>query len=133
MIVGFLAALALPVAAEDVTALSVKQESADTSIEVSQIQSIKYSDSSMIVCMKDGDALSFSLDEIVVMEFSQREAVVNALLEKHMVGETYIVADIKGKIVAKGIVGADKKPAIPSVPGIYILTMGKKSKKILIK
>lgn len=78
--------------------------------------------------MKDGTKLVFALDDIVVMEVGQTSAAISNIFTD--ASETYVITDLQGDIVSKGNV---EKFVLPAQRGVYIVSVGDKSKKIIVK
>lgn len=127
------AALALPCFADEVPSLNISQNDAESKIELSGILSIKYTDTDMVVSMKDGTQSSFPLDEIVMIEFGRMASAIRTLLADECGDGSYAIIDLQGKVVAKGNVNANGTVALPVAKGVYMLSVGNKTKKILVK
>lgn len=125
-------ALAIAIAgnclADDVPALKVSKCDGESTVVLSELLSIKYVDSDMVVNMKDGTKLVFALDDIVVMEVGQTSAAISNIFTD--ASETYVITDLQGDIVSKGNV---EKFVLPAQRGVYIVSVGDKSKKIIVK
>lgn len=125
-------ALAIAIAgnclADDVPTLKVSKCDGESTVVLSELLSIKYVDSDMVVNMKDGTKLVFALDDIVVMEVGQTSAAISNIFTD--ASETYVITDLQGDIVSKGNV---EKFVLPAQRGVYIVSVGDKSKKIIVK
>ena len=114
--------------ADDVPALKVGTSDGEAAVVLSELLSIKYSDSSMVINMKDGTKMVFALDDVIVMELGQSPTDINTLFSN--TAETYVITDLQGKVVSKGKNG---NYAWPTKTGVYILSVGEKSKKLIVK
>ena len=114
--------------ADDVPALKVGTSDGEAAVVLSELLSIKYSDSSMVINMKDGTKMVFALDDVIVMELGQSPTDINTLFSN--TAETYVITDLHGKVVSKGKNG---NCAWPTKTGAYILSVGEKSKKLIVK
>lgn len=128
----FSTALAIVIAgnclADDIPVLKISKSDGESAVTLSELQSIKYTDSDMIVNMKDGTKLAFTLDDIIVMELGQTSAAISSIFVDRT--EAYVITNLQGNIVSKG---NGEKLALPAQKGIYIISTGDKSKKILVR
>ena len=114
--------------ADDVPALKVGTSDGEAAVVLSELLSIKYSDSSMVINMKDGTKLVVALDDIIVMELGQTPTAIHSLFSHP--APTYVITDLQGHLVSKG-----KTESItwPTQQGVYIISVGDKSKKLFVK
>lgn len=113
--------------ADDVPALKISKSDGESAVVLSELLSIKYTESDMVVNMKDGTKQVFALDDIIVMELGQAPAAISSILSG---AEAYVITDLQGKVVSKG---NTETFALPAQKGIYVITVGDKSKKVLVK
>lgn len=104
--------------ADNVPALKIKTAQVESSIQLSNIDKVQYTENEMIVKLKDGEVQTFIMDEIMSMAFDNVEisTAINAADNKSEGKETYF--DMKGLPVKD----ANKK-------GVYIIKVGKETKK----
>ena len=114
--------------ADEVPALKINKSDGESAVVLSELLSIKYADSSMVINMKDGTKMVFALDDVIVMELGQSPTDINTLYSN--TAETYVITDLHGKVVSKGKNG---NCAWPTKTGVYILSVGEKSKKLIVK
>lgn len=105
--------------ADNVPALKIKTEQVESSIQLSNIDKVQYTENEMIVKLKDGEVKTFIMDEILSMAFDNVEisTAINAAGNKSEGKAAYF--DMKGLPVKD----ANKK-------GVYIIKVGKETKKI---
>ena len=128
------ATVSLAALSDGVPALQVSASSKQNNVELSGILSIKYSDTHMIVTMKDGSQQTFPLDDIQVMHFGQMAATaIASLLSEAGDNGTYTITDLQGKVVLAGRATSARQVILPQKRGIYTLTVNGRSKKILLK
>lgn len=122
--------------ADDVPALKISKSGGESAVVLSELLSLKFSDSDMVINMKDGTKQTIALDDITIMELGQTtisSAIRNIFNDKGN-DAVYTVTDINGKLVATGKLNSSLFTLQSSLPkGIYIITMGDKSKKIIVK
>ena len=114
--------------ADDVPALKVGTSDGEAAVVLSELLSIKYTESDMVVNMKDGTRMVFALDDIIVMETGQVPTAINSIFSD--TAETYVITDLRGNVLSKG---RGERVALPSPKGVYIISVGDKSRKILVK
>lgn len=114
--------------ADDISALKIRKNDGENTLALSELRSIKYTDSDMVLNMKDGSQQVFALDDIVVMELGQISmAIKNICFDKN---DAYVITDLQGKVVSKGNCA---ELSLPILKGIYTLSVGNKSKIIVVK
>ena len=114
--------------ADDVPALKINKSDGESAVVLSELLSIKYTESDMVVNMKDGTRMVFALDDIIVMETGQVPTAINSIFSD--TAETYVITDLRGNVLSKG---RGERVALPSPKGVYIISVGDKSRKILVK
>ena len=114
--------------ADDVPALKINKSDGESAVVLSELLSIKYTESDMVVNMKDGTRMVFALDDIIVMEMGQVPTAINSICSDK--AETYVITDLRGNVLSKG---RGERVALPSPKGVYIISVGDKSRKILVK
>lgn len=117
--------------ADDVPGLKISKSSGDTSVALAEVASIKYTATDMIVNMNDGSQHVIALDDIIVMKFGAVPTAISRIIAEADHDAKYTIADITGKVVRSGKV--QKGIAMPKAKGLYTITVGDKTKKILIK
>ena len=114
--------------ADEVPALKINKSDGESAVVLSELLSIKYTESDMVVNMKDGTRMVFALDDIIVMETGQVPTAINSIFSD--TAETYVITDLRGNVLSKG---RGERVALPSPKGVYIISVGDKSRKILVK
>ena len=114
--------------ADDVPALKINKSDGESAVVLSELLSIKYTESDMVVNMKDGTRMVFALDDIIVMETGQVPTAINSIFSDK--AETYVITDLQGNVVSKG---KGERFTVPAQKGVYIISVGDKSRKILVK
>ena len=114
--------------ADDVPALKINKSDGESAVVLSELLSIKYTESDMVVNMKDGTRMVFALDDIIVMETGQMPTAINSIFSD--TAETYVITDLRGNVLSKG---RGERVALPSPKGVCIISVGDKSRKILVK
>ena len=114
--------------ADDVPALKINKSDGESAVVLSELLSIKYTESDMVVNMKDSTRMVFALDDIIVMETGQMPTAINSIFSD--TAETYVITDLRGNVLSKG---RGERVALPSPKGVYIISVGDKSRKILVK
>ena len=114
--------------ADNVPALKINKSDGESAVVLSELLSIKYTESDMVVNMKDGTKMVFAIDDVIVMEQGLSPTDINTLFSN--TAETYVITDLQGKVVSKGKNG---NCAWPTKTGVYILSVGEKSKKLIVK
>lgn len=119
--------------ADDVPALNISKSDGESAVVLSELLSIKFTESEMVVNMKDGTQQTFALDDIIIMELGQTTLTsISSLFDDCDINSVFTLTDINGKFIARG--NSSLFSLHPSLPkGIYIITAGDKSKKILVK
>lgn len=123
----------LPCFADEVPSLKIKTGATEANIELSGIRNIKFSESNMVVNLKDGTEKSFSLDDITIMEFGSTTSAIKEILAEGSEDSIFSIADINGKTIIKGKNKDFQGLNMSLQRGIYIITSGKTTKKILVK
>ena len=114
--------------ADDVPALKINKSDGESAVVLSELLSIKYTESDMVVNMKDGTRMVFALDDIIVMGTGEVATGINSIFSDR--AETYVIADLRGNVLSKV---RGERVALPSPKGVYIISVGDKSRKILVK
>lgn len=117
--------------ADDVPGLKISKSSGDTSVALAEVASIKYTATDMIVNMNDGSQHVIALDDIIVMKFGAVPTAISRIIADANPDATYTIVDLAGKVVGSGKV--KKGIAMPAVKGLYTITIGDNTKKLLIK
>lgn len=74
-------ALVTPCLAESVPALLIRTEAAEQTIALVEISKVNYTETEMLVSMRDGGVCAFVIDEITAMKFTQMEVETTAVDE----------------------------------------------------
>lgn len=117
--------------ADEVPALKITNQDGERAVVLSELLSIRFTESDMVVNMKDGTKQVFELDDILVMQVGQMPADLRSIFADSDILDICTVTDINGQVVAKGRL--TDRHLLPAKPGVYILTMGGKSKTIIVK
>lgn len=128
---AFAIAMAAQCLADDVPTLTISKSSGDSKIVLSELLSIKYTDTDMVLHMTDGSMQNIALDDIIVMQLGQGPTAISSVFSDCNGNDSYTITDINGKLIAKGKV-ADSI-VLPGKKGLYIISVGEKSKKVLVK
>lgn len=117
IVVAFVMLLSAHCFADEVPSLKIKTELSESSVLLSNIDRVKYTEGNMVVKLKSGEELVFAMDDVELMTF---ENVDNTTAIKDA-GDLCKNSgfDLKGVSVKD-----DKKK------GIYIIKVGKETKKI---
>ena len=83
--------------AGDVPALKINKSDGESAVVLSELLSIKYTESDMVVNMKDGTRMVFALDDIIVMETGQVPTAINSIFSD--TAETYVITDLRQRLV----------------------------------
>ena len=114
--------------ADNLPTLAIHKCDGECTVVLSELLSVKYTESDMMVNMKDGTQLVFPLADILVMELGQQPTAVGGLFPH--AAEPYVITDLQGKILSEGKGG----PFVwPTQKGVYIISVGDKSKKLILK
>lgn len=73
------AALVTPCLAESVPALLIRTEAAEQTIALVEISKVNYTETEMLVSMRDGGVCAFVIDEITAMKFTEMEVETTAV------------------------------------------------------
>lgn len=130
LLLGMQAVFAM--ADDEVPALCIGSQNGEDQIELSEIRSIKYIEDDMVVCLKDGTTMVFAMDEIVVMELGSMVTYIRSAASQPEGNGSYRITDLSGKLVAKGKVKGNKQIALPAKKGIYVVTIGGQSQKVVV-
>ena len=114
--------------ADEVPSLKINKSDGESAVLLSELLSIKYADSDMVVNMKDGSQMVFPLDDIIVMQLGQAPTAINSIFSDK--AETYVITDLKGNVVSRD---KGERFTLPSQKGVYIISSGDKSRKILVR
>ena len=114
--------------ADEVPSLKINKSDGESAVLLSELLSIKYADSDMVVNMKDGSQMVFPLDDIIVMQLGQAPTAINSIFSDK--AETYVITDLQGNVVSSG---KGERFTLPSQKGVYIISSGDKSRKILVR
>lgn len=118
--------------ADDVPALKITKTDGESTVVLAEMLSIKYTDTDMVVNMKDGTKHVFALDDIIIMELGQMPTDIRSIFADSDSDAVYTLTDINGKVIARG--NSSLLTSHSSLPkGIYVITVGDKSMKILVK
>lgn len=140
--VALAALLALPMHADDeVPALNIHQMEGESQVELSEILSIKYTDTDMVVNYKDGSQQTFALDDIVVIEFGSMLTAIRNLIDSGSLADgkqpkdnySYTITDLRGKLISRGKAKSKRLISLPTKQGVYLLTVDGHTTKILVK
>ncbi len=115
--------------ADDVPALKISKSDGESAVVLSELLNIKFTETDMVVNMKDGTNQTFALDDIVVMEIGQAPTAISTVFPGNTAA-AYVITDLQGKVMSKG---DGEMLVMPAQKGIYVITVGDKSKKVLVK
>ena len=113
-------ALAVPCLADDVPALTIKTTEAENTIALSSIAKVTYTDTAMVIFLKDSSTQTFDMDHITAMTFTATDVAtqIGTLKEDAAVGTAvYTLGGVRTN-------GTNKK-------GLYIIKLGKDFKKVV--
>lgn len=106
-----------------------RTDGSSTSIEISLLKSIKFSEGNMIVCMKDESQQTINLDDVTTITFADVITAIRVVTEGKT-DEQVTITDISGRIIYKGNVAEVGNAG--HLSGIYVITVGEKSHKVRI-
>lgn len=118
VIAFFASALMMPCLAEEVPALLVKTSATELEVSLTDIGKVTYTETDMVVVMKDGSTRSFAMDDIVSMRFTSADPSA--------IGTT--TAGINGKEAIYTVDGV--RTAKANNKGIYIIKVEKETRKV---
>lgn len=109
-----------------------KSDDSSIAIELSQLQSIRFSEGTMIVNLKDNSQQTFAIDDIKSLTFNDIETAIRTLTNGNAADCKISIADLSGRTIFSGKASnyatQEKLPA-----GIYVITANGKSCKVMIK
>ena len=114
--------------ANDVPMLTIQKTNGESNVVLSELLSIKYTDSDMVINMKNGTQLLFAFDDVLTMVTGLKPTAINSIFSN--ASQTYLITDLQGKVVLKG---KSDKFTLPTQKGAYIISVGNKSKVIIVK
>lgn len=118
--------------ADDVPALKITKTDSESAVSLSELLSIKFTESDMVVNMKDGTRKVVALDDIIVMELGETSPTdISSIFADSDINAVCTVIDINGKVIAKGKLTDSN--LLPAKKGVYVITVGERSKKVLVK
>lgn len=119
--------------ADDVTpGITISRtDGSSTSIPLSELQSIKFNDGSMIVNKKDRKQQCFIIDEIAIITFEDITTAINVLTRGNLSNGSISITDMSGRTVYTGKVTDAGHTRLPA--GIYVLRANGKTCKVRIK
>lgn len=119
----FLASLAMALSisclAEETPVLTIKTDIAETTIQLKDISKVQYTDAEMIVNLNDGSTKMFVIEDITLMTFNDINVSTAIYSAEDKQSTATEIFDLNG--IKKG----DMKKK-----GMYIIKMGKETKKI---
>ena len=115
--------------ADDAPSLHIRKMDGESTVALFELLSIKYADSDMVINMKDGTKLVCPLDDIIVVSLGQQTTAIGNLFPDSATAETAVITDLKGRVVSKG---KGRQVSLPATKGVYIITTGHQSKKIIV-
>lgn len=133
MISALMATAFLPCFADDVPSLKINANGTETNLELAGIKTIKFSENNMMVNFKDGTEKTFSLDDVTVIEFGTTTSAIKEILAEGNEDSTFSITDINGKTIIKGKCKDFQNLNMSLMRGLYVITSGKTTKKILVK
>lgn len=133
LVSAFMMVIFSPCFADDVPSLIIKGNGTETNMELSGIKNIKFTENSMVVNLKDGTEKSFSLDDITIVEFGTTASTIKDIIADSNEESTFCIANANGNIIIKGQCKDFKNLNMSLQRGLYIITSGKTTKKILVK
>lgn len=133
LITGIAALCSLSIFADDVTpGITVsKTDGSSTSIALSELQSIKFGEGSMVMNMRDNSQQCFAIGEIAIITFEDVATAINTLTRGNATNGNICIADISGRTVYNGIAADAEHVRLPA--GIYVITTNGKIHKVMIK
>lgn len=125
----------LSIFADDVTPGIIinKTDGSNTSVSISQLQSIKFAEGNMVVYMKDNTQQMLAVDDITTIMFEDITTAIKTLVDKNNANTSITITDISGRIVYSGTATDDYLSKEKLSHGIYIITANGKSCKVMIK
>ena len=123
----------VPCLADDVPALAIGAGGTETSIELASISNIKYTATDMVVNLTNGETKTFALDDVTIMTFKQVPSAIKSIISEASANDCFIISDIAGKVIVQGKAKDSESIVMPDAKGLYIITVGDKSRKILVR
>lgn len=105
--------------AEEVPVLKIKTASAESSIQLKDINRVRYTNTDMVISLLDGSSKTFAIDDIKSLAFDNMDMSTDIKSFDFMTKDKVSIFDISGIKKAD----TDKK-------SIYIIKSGKETKKI---
>lgn len=106
-----------------------KTDGNNITIELTNIQSIKYKDGMMVINKNDKTKQIVSIDDISTMNFSNITTAIESIVG-NISNKTIIISDLSGKTIFKGIYNKNFQK---SLHGIYVINVDGKCHKVIIK
>ncbi len=114
--------------ADDEKGLVIDTNAGKQEIALSNIQSIKYQNETMVINLRNGEKTTIALDDVKIITFG----MVSPTTIREIVGsnaKNVTITDIQGRSVWKGKMGDE----MPSLRGLYVVESGNVKQKVLIK
>lgn len=105
----------------------------DAEYSVTSISSVKYENGKMIVAFKNGSVQSFNVADIKSMIFGSISSAIESMTSNDS-SVPYTIFDDSGKVVASGMTNENGKVDTPAnMKGVFVIKVGDKCKKVIIK
>lgn len=113
---------------DKVAGLVVSTNDKNEEIALSNIVSIKFDETQMIINLKSGTQTAIPFDDVKVMSFAEVSAPTSLKQILDIKRGKITVSDIQGRTVWSGKIG----DSMPKLNGLYVISDGKKSQKVII-
>ena len=105
----------------------------DAEYSVTSISSVKYENGKMIIALKNGSVQSFDVADIKSMIFGSITSAIESMTGNDS-SVPYTIFDDSGKVVASGMTNENGKVDTPAnMKGVFVIKVGDKCKKVIIK
>ncbi|MBR6198398.1 MAG: hypothetical protein IKQ72_12465 [Bacteroidaceae bacterium] len=105
----------------------------DAEYSVTSISSVKYENGKMIIALKNGSVQSFNVADIKSMIFGSITSAIESMTSNDS-SVPYTIFDDSGKVVASGMTNENGKVDTPAnMKGVFVIKVGDKCKKVIIK
>lgn len=114
---------------DKVAGLVVTTNNGTQDIALSNIENIKFEETQMIINLKGGTQTAISFDDVMVMTFAEVAAPTSLQKIFGTKSSKLTISDLQGRTVWSGKSGEK----MPKIQGIYVVSDGKKSQKVIVK
>lgn len=126
-------AASMPEEDGDAPVLVVRTTADQSATKLAEIVSIKYTATDMVINLKGGEQKSIPMADVTTMNFSTVSASIGELFGENGEGKSYVIHDLAGNLIADGVIKNGRMTGAPALKGPYVITIGKKSKVVILK